>query len=305
MENFNAEFWQNRLLTDFPELSSTTRESIVRWLMGRDSSQPTAPTTVESKYAAHIKEYLYRILRQRYLGVNSQTAYRNLMTRLGSFVMLRDKVRAWVAQSRDRQRTTMDVLEEVIHNLWQRDRYLEEQRKWIAECTANTNLRNALLLTVTEEYCLRTIRNYPLIVYRTINYLKSNSRGGLTYLPVQQFIRLVSNEIPSDDNDGCLSLIDYQTSDQENNPQQIREQEDLRIVVLEKFSQYLDEHLDPTAKEWLKLYLQGYSQTAIAQALNLSTKQVYRLREKISYHAQHIFASKANPELVNDWLDAS
>ncbi|NES98002.1 MAG: hypothetical protein F6K32_22940, partial [Desertifilum sp. SIO1I2] len=34
-------------------------------------------------------------------------------------------------------------------------------------------------------------------------------------------------------------------------------------------------------------------------------KQVYRLREKISYHATRIFALKHQPELVASWLETS
>jgi len=37
--------------------------------------------------------------------------------------------------------------------------------------------------------------------------------------------------------------------------------------------------------------------------LNLEIKQVYRLREKISYHAVRIFALKEQHELVGNWLD--
>ena len=52
----------------------------------------------------------------------------------------------------------------------------------------------------------------------------------------------------------------------------------------------------------MQLYLQGRSQEAIAQQLNLSTKEVYRLREKIAYHAMKVFGLKQQPELVSHWL---
>jgi len=39
--------------------------------------------------------------------------------------------------------------------------------------------------------------------------------------------------------------------------------------------------------------------------LNLSVKEIYRLREKISYHAVRIFALKRESELVDNWLETS
>ncbi len=62
-------------------------------------------------------EYRLRILRQRYLGVGPERAYRNLMQRLGNLVLLRNKIRTWVALSRDRTSTVVDVLQEVIQEL--------------------------------------------------------------------------------------------------------------------------------------------------------------------------------------------
>ncbi|MHC5730596.1 MAG: hypothetical protein ACYTXY_42115, partial [Nostoc sp.] len=43
----------------------------------------------------------------------------------------------------------------------------------------------------------------------------------------------------------------------------------------------------------------------IAQRLNKQTKEVYRLREKISYHAVRVFALKGKPELIENWLSIS
>jgi DNA-binding NarL/FixJ family response regulator len=37
----------------------------------------------------------------------------------------------------------------------------------------------------------------------------------------------------------------------------------------------------------------------------LEIKQVYRLREKISYHAVKVFAVKSQPEVVAEWLKTS
>ena len=39
--------------------------------------------------------------------------------------------------------------------------------------------------------------------------------------------------------------------------------------------------------------------------MGLDIRQVYRLREKISYHAIRVFGLKSQPELVTSWLGTS
>ena len=68
---------------------------------------------------------------------------------------------------------------------------------------------------------------------------------------------------------------------------------------------YLSRHLDDQAVRWLELHLQGFSQEQIAQTMRLPVQQVYRLREKISYHALKIFALKEQPSMVLTWLKTS
>ena len=55
----------------------------------------------------------------------------------------------------------------------------------------------------------------------------------------------------------------------------------------------------------LRLYLIGKTPEEIAQQLEMDIKQVYRLREKISYHAIKVFAVKSQPEMVAEWLKTS
>jgi DNA-binding CsgD family transcriptional regulator len=43
----------------------------------------------------------------------------------------------------------------------------------------------------------------------------------------------------------------------------------------------------------------------LPKKLNKPIKEVYRLREKISYHAVRVFAIKGKPELVDSWLSTS
>lgn len=294
--------WRSRLETDIPSHSAATRESIVRWLIGDHTSRFDDLTPTARQIAEQAMDYRYRILRQRYLGFGPERAYKSLIQRLSSLFLIRNKIRTWIALSRDRQRTVVDVLQEIIQELLQTDTYMQQQILWIAKCTDDARLRNALLLASTEEYCLRPIRNQPLLSYRFVNYLRRSQRGGMTQVPAQEFIRLVSEEISPDDSEGSVSLLDSQAVSQYQDAQATEEQQELRAAVCQRFETYLAEKLGPTATEWLRLYLQGRSQEAIAEALDMPVRQVYRLREKINYHAVRVFASKNQPELVVAWL---
>jgi hypothetical protein len=295
--------WRSRLNTELPEQNSACLESVLRWLVGEDADRLNELTPAQQQIVEQAMDYRYRILRQRYLGIPPERAYKSLIQRLGNLFLIRNKIRTWIALSRDRQRTVVDVLEEVIQELLQSDRYMQQQVQWISQCTCDVRLRNALMLASTEEYCLRPIRNQPLLCYRFVNYLRRTQKGGMTQVPANDFIRLVSEEIAPDDAEGSVSLLDTRAVAEYQEAQDIEQQQELRMAVQKSFESYLQEKdVDPNAIEWLRLYLQGQTQEAIAKALNLNVKQVYRLREKVSYHAVRVFASKASPELVASWL---
>lgn len=300
-----AEDWRTRLGRDYPNQSPKMQESIISWLLGEDLERFDQLAPYQLAIAQQAMDYRYRILQQRYLGVMPERAYRNLTQRLGSLVLLRNKIRTWVALSRDRQRAVGDVLQEVIQELLNSDRYIQQQIAWIAKCTEDPRLRNTLLFASIEEYCLRPIRNQPLLVYRFVNYLRRQARGGMTQVPEGETVRLVSDAIPLDENDNSISLFDSQAVLEYQDNQAWEEQQGLRSTVKNQFAAYLVENVSPEAAEWLKLYLQGRSQEAIAEALQLPIKQVYRLREKVSYHAIRVFALKTQPQLVANWLEAS
>lgn len=300
-----AEEWRQRLVTDCPDSCPSTRESIVRWLLGEDLERFDTLTPSELAIAGQAMDYRWRILQQRYLGVRPERAYRNLTTRLGSLVLLRNKIRTWVALSRDRQRAVVDVLQEVLQEMLQGDRYIQQQIAWISRCTNDARLRQALLLTTVEEYCLRPIRNQPLLVYRFVNYLRRSERSGMTHIPEGDNVRLVSAEVTVDENDTPLSLLDSQAVAEYQENQAWEEQHLARTAVKGEFENYLAQNVSPEARDWLRLYLQGLSQEAIAQKMNLPINQVYRLREKVSYHAIRVFALKTQPQLVASWLSIS
>lgn len=300
-----AQYWRKRLVIECPEQNQVNRESIVDWLLGSDLQRFEVLTAKELDIARQAMEYRYRILRQRYLGIARERAYRNLITRLGSLVTLRNKIQTWVALSRDRQRSVLDVLQEVIQELLQSDNYIQQQMAVIAECTTDDRLKNALLFASVEEYCLRPVRNQPLLVYRFVNYLRRTQRGGLTQVPSSDLVKLVSEEILTDDSDTRVNLVDTQAIAEYQEAQAAEEQQTLRQTVKQEFQSYLLENLGQEAVVWLQLYLQGKSQDAIAKELNKPIKEVYRLREKISYHAVRVFALKDKPELVDNWLSTS
>lgn len=297
--------WRSLLNSDLPEQSDATKESIICWLLGNDLERFDQLDSHQLDIAKQAMRYRYRILQQRYLGIGPERAYRQLTTRLSSSALLRNKICAWVASSRERQRAVVDVLQEVIQELLQSDRYMQQQMSWIAECTEDARLRNALLFASMEEYCLRPIRNQPLLVYRFVNYLQRHRRGGMTQVPANDSIRLVSDQVLAQDTENSISLLDTEAVIQYQDRQAIEEQQTQRTAVKQKFEQYLEEKLGLEAAQWLQLYLQGRSQEEIASRLNLPIKQVYRLREKISYHAVRIFALNLEPQLVGDWLENS
>lgn len=296
--------WRAKLQAE-TTLSSTDQDSVIDWLIGEDAERFADLPAVQQAIARQAMDYRFRILQQRYLGVHPDRAYGQLIQRLGSLFLIRSRIRTWVALSRDRRRSVMDVLQEVIQELIQSDRYIRQQISWIGRCTPNSRLRNALMLTSIEEYCLRPIRNQPLLVYRFVNYLRRSQRGGMTQVPTGELIRLVSDEITPDDADNPVSLLDAQAVAQYQDAQVWQEQQAMRDRVTQEFSAYLERELEPAAAAWLALHVQGQSQEAIAQALGLNITQVYRLREKISYHAIRVFGFKYQPELVGSWLGTS
>ncbi len=297
--------WKTRLETECPNCDASTRESILCWLLGDYLQQWEEFDPAKRAITLRGFDFTYRILRQRYLGVGPEKAYQNLIQRLGGLVMLRQKIRAWVATTRDRQRTALDVLQEVIQEMLNSDRYLQQKMAQISRCTADSRLRNALLLASLEEYCVRPIRNQPLLVYRFVNYLRRSQKGGLTQVPTQEWVQLLSEEISLKDTEDTVSLLDSEATSQYEEGVFWQEKQELRQQVREEFLTYLAEQVEPNAAEWLRLYLEGYSQEAIAGIMELPVRQVYRLREKLTYHAIRVFAIKQRPELVAHWLEIS
>jgi hypothetical protein len=219
--------------------------------------------------------------------------------------MLREKIKTWVASSRDRQRTVMDVLQEVIQETLQTDKYIQEQMVIIDECTKDPRIKNALLFASLEDYCLWSIRNQPLIYYRFVDYLRRNQSGGLTQVPRKDLIKLIWEDTMVTDNSNKTHLFDYNAIAHYQNKQALDEARSLSDVVRLELEKCLVEQIGQEAVEWLRLYLKGKSPAEIAKILNKPITEVYRLREKVSYYAVRIFALKGQPELIDNWLEIS
>ncbi len=296
--------WAARIATEGAEQNATTQASIVNWLLGEDRHRWETLDLAHLKIAEQAMDYRWRILRQRYLGLPPERAYKNLMQRLGGLAVLRDKIRAWLTLSNDRQRNVLDVLQEVIQEMLQGDKYIQQQIVWIGQCTKNPRLRDILLFASIEEYCLRPIRNRPLLAHRFVNYLCRSQKGGVTNIPQGDIIKLISDEI-IDDSDATLSLLDKQAQENYHQQQEWEEIQVIRDRVKDTLRNYLIEQVSPEAGQWLDLYLQGKPPASIAIALKMEIGQVYRLREKIDYHTLKVFAIKAESELVSKWLYTS
>lgn len=258
-----------------------SQDAIAQWL-----------SNVEPQY----HEYRLSIL-QRYLNVSQEQAYRNLVQRLSRQRVIQGKIRGWIAQTRDANRSVSEVIQEVIQEMLHSDRYIQSQVQWIAQCTPDHRIRTAFVMASLEEYCLRPIRNQPLVVLRFVNYLRCSQRGGMTHVPLGEFIRLVSDEIGEDDQ--CLGLIDAEALDDFHAQKEQQDQDALRQVVKQEFRAYLCRRVGKVAGRWLDLYLKGYSQEEIGRILEVPVQQIYRLRDRVYRHALGMFSRQG---VVEVWL---
>ena len=260
--------WETRISTECSGQNATTQASVLNWLLGEDRDRWETLDVDGLKIADKAMDYRWRILVQRYLGLSPERAYKNLMQRLGGLAVLRDKIRAWLTLSNDRQRQVIDVLQEVIQELLQGDKYIQQQIAWIGQCTKNPRLRDTLLFASIEEYCLRPIRNQPLLAHRFVNYLRRSQKGGVTNVPQSDLVKIVSDEIISD-SDSTLSLLDKQAQENYHQQQEWEETQVARDRVKDTLRIYLAENVSPEAGVWLDLYLQGKPPEAIAIALKI------------------------------------
>ncbi|MCU0538152.1 MAG: hypothetical protein MUD14_30065 [Hydrococcus sp. Prado102] len=177
LDNLNKEalesFWHSRLREDYPDHNLEKRQSIIRWLLGEELERCDRLTSRQLAIAEQIMDYRYRILQQRYLEVESDRAYYNLIARLGSLMMLCHQIRAWVASSQQRKKTLASLIQAAIEEMLKSDLYIKRQIDWIGKSTRDRNLRDALVLCSLEEYCMRPIRSQPAIADKIRYFLLS------------------------------------------------------------------------------------------------------------------------------------
>lgn len=268
-----AKYWHLRLAMECPKQSIVNRESIVHWLLGSDRTRFDTMSSKDLDIAKQAMECEWQILQQRYLGKGRDAAYRNLMSRLASLVTLRNKIQTWISLSRDtillrrgfanedgsqghRKRSVLDVLQEIIQELLQSDNYMLAQMASIQHLRGDSRLKDALLFASVEEYCLRPIRNQPLLEYRFVNYLRRLQRGGLTQVPGSDLVKLVSSDILTDDNDNSVNLVESQAIvDSQEAQNLLEEQQTLQIEVQQQFENYLRENQQDKVPKWLEMYL--------------------------------------------------
>ena len=58
--------WRSRLASDCPEQSAAARESIIRWLIGKDVQRLDGLNSSQVEIIQQAMAYRYNILRQRY-----------------------------------------------------------------------------------------------------------------------------------------------------------------------------------------------------------------------------------------------
>ncbi|HIK46955.1 MAG TPA: hypothetical protein IGR64_19120, partial [Leptolyngbyaceae cyanobacterium M65_K2018_010] len=132
-----AEDWLSRLQADYPDQPRSVCQAIVRWLLGNRPDRWEALTPEQLAVAQQSIEYRYRILQQRYWQTSPDRAYQTLVKRLSGLFLIRNKIRIWISLSRDRRRTVVDVVQEVIQEMMRSDRHLAQELEWIAGCSEN------------------------------------------------------------------------------------------------------------------------------------------------------------------------
>lgn len=189
LDNLNKEslesFWHSRLLEDYPAYNLEKRSCIIRWLLGEELAQFDRLTSRQLAIAEQMMDYRYRILHERYLEVEPNQAYYNLVVRLSALMMLCHQIRAWIASSQQSKKTLANLIQAAIEEMLKSDLYIKGQIDWIGKFTRDRDLRDTLVLGCIEEYCLRPIRHQPAIADK-IRYFLLSQRANTTPIAIGQ-----------------------------------------------------------------------------------------------------------------------
>lgn len=158
--------WHKRLIEELPQQSKNQRQSIIRWLFDRKTSLHLTQGLKVNELAKfnQVLEYRYGLLQKRYLTVNSSQGYRRLMSRLGAVAAqyCSQKRMKYCQQS---QKELLELIQQVLQKLIKEDTWLKQAFVGINQGTCDRQLRDALILTTLEEYCLRPMENQPFFLY--------------------------------------------------------------------------------------------------------------------------------------------
>jgi len=157
-----------------------------------------------------------------------------------SLVLLRNKIRVGLPQPWSLP-CVVDVCKKSSKN-YCKAIAICSSKTWIAEVTSDLRLRNAMLFASTEEYCLRPVRNQPLIVHRFVNYLRRTQRGGLT--AAKQWLYSASFFWGADRGQWKTAQPPRCAGDRPVWGHLLEDQQALRTEVKQEFEMYLATHLE-------------------------------------------------------------
>jgi hypothetical protein len=176
MENINNQIyqeWQYRLQLECSHLSECQRSSIWQWLAGVNPNEWENWSRSQIQRLRGAMDCRFHILTTRYLQVSPDRAYKNFMAQLGNFL----STHFGITTSRYCQRTIVAVIEKIVGDMLQHDAYLQSQVEWIGKCANNRRLRESLVLSTIEDYCLHQIGYQHLLTYGHLNYFLQESQA--------------------------------------------------------------------------------------------------------------------------------
>ncbi len=298
--------WRERLQQESPSFTETEIETLIKWLLGKNPSifDNLSPSQLEQFKKGC--DYRYNKFKRAYWGLAYPQAYNRLIDNLSRIPLVNNTIRNWMSSDKEARKVLREIIEEVVQEILCSSQYINRQMEWIGTITTNSNLRNALLFTDLEEYCLRPINNQNILIGRIINYFKKEIKKGVKNIPKGTAINVVPDTFINEEDESSFNLVDTKAIAQYQDNQNYQEITVNRLKVQEELETYLVKKLGEIegliAVEWLNLHMQGYSAKSISKITGIEINTVYRIREKVVYHANNFALNDGSP-LVNDWLE--
>lgn len=164
--------WQERLEADLPQTQPKLRRGVLNWLLETESIASDKSASIEAAASQQQLECRYRILHQRYLGIEPLQGYQRLLNRLGCLVTRYPKIRSRLSVNSEDRQTVCQLIQAVLEELLSQDAYLQGQKQQIAQCTEEPELRDALLFASLEAYCLQKSGSQCRFIECLIDFLR-------------------------------------------------------------------------------------------------------------------------------------